>query len=178
MWILTGTRGHKRTTISPEARRHSRQYSCAKRVRGDNPRGKVETDSGRISAQQINTALTSTQPDEQPRSAALRTHKHYENLHLQLRGQTAELKTILRINNSSDRRTDGRTDGPDQLRLCGQFQQRKEEEEEEGEKEMEKGEEEEEEEGEKEMEKGGKRRKGRRRRRRGRRGEEGALGAV
>lgn len=50
MWILAGTRGHKRATI--QSRRHGRQYSCAKtRPRGDNPRGKVETDGGRISAQ-------------------------------------------------------------------------------------------------------------------------------
>lgn len=37
------------------------------------------TNSFLLSPEQINTPLTSTQPGEQPRGAALRTHKHYES---------------------------------------------------------------------------------------------------
>lgn len=48
-WILRGTRGQKATISSPEqSPTHRRPDPCP---RGNNPRGKVETDSGGISAQ-------------------------------------------------------------------------------------------------------------------------------
>ena len=37
------------------------------------------TNSFLLAPEQINAPLTSTQPDEQPRAAARRTHKHYES---------------------------------------------------------------------------------------------------